>query len=236
MKPIINTFWFCSFRAGCVIVFSPKSAETESSLAARIAYATFLKEHPVFLPTLEKPESFSQSGALSANNKLESLTAHFLMHGATMPLKNMAKLVQNFAADTVITTDGGMMAKLDEAGKPGYFAHDDGITMLAPYKYNKKDMAQMLPGGDSALCGKRELIVDKFDALLNKLGGMEVSMKIESGQATHMSKAAMEAWLSAESQYRLREEQANEAKKSAKFAEQEFQKWRTGEANLIDFQ
>jgi hypothetical protein len=63
------------------------------------------------------------------------------MHGTTIPLKNMAKLVLNFAADTVIITDGGMMAKLDEAGKPGYIAHDDRITMLSPYKYNKKDMA-----------------------------------------------------------------------------------------------
>ena len=62
------------------------------------------------LPQVDKPESLSHSGSL-ANNKLETLIAHFLMQGAAVPSKNMAKLVQNFAADTVIA-HGGMMANL----------------------------------------------------------------------------------------------------------------------------
>lgn len=49
-------------------------------------------------------------------------------------------------------------------------------------------------------------------------------------QATHMSKAAMESWLNAESQYRLRVQQAKEAADGSKFAEQEYEKWRTGNA------
>ena len=37
-------------------------------------------------------------------------------------------------------------------------------------------------GGDTALCEKKGVILDKFDAILNRLGGMELSMKIENGQ------------------------------------------------------
>ena len=41
-------------------------------------------------------------------------------------------------------------------------------------------------GGDTALCEKRGVILDKFDAILNRLGGMELSVKIENGQVrTH---------------------------------------------------
>ena len=49
-------------------------------------------------------------------------------------------------------------------------------------------------------------------------------------QGTHMSKAAMKSWLNAESQYRLRVQQAKEAADGSKFAEQEYEKWRTGNA------
>ena len=37
-------------------------------------------------------------------------------------------------------------------------------------------------GGDTALCEKKGVILDKFDAILNRLGDMELSLKIENGQ------------------------------------------------------
>jgi len=104
--------------------------------------------------------------------------------------------------------------------------------MLAPVK--DKELSHMLTEqlrdgarGDDALCGKRQLIIDKFDALLKKLGGEELSLKIELGQVTKEWKDSMEAYLNAESQYRLRTEQAKEAEDGAKFAEEEYEKWRT---------
>ena len=75
-------------------------------------------------------------------------------------------------------------------------------------------------GGDASLCGKKDVIIEKFDALLKKLNAEELSLKIELDGATQEWKEAMESWLHAESQYRLREEQSVEASNGAAFAEE----------------
>lgn len=64
------------------------------------------------------------------------------------------------------------------------------------------------------------MIIEKFDALLKKLNGEELSIQIELGGATQEWKEAMEAWLHAESQFRLREEQSTEAANGAAFAQE----------------
>lgn len=67
---------------------------------------------------------------------------------------------------------------------------------------------QMLAPGDSRLCAKKDLILGKFDQLLRKLGGEELSLNISLGKMGEEWHAAMEGWLDAESTYRLRIEQA----------------------------
>merc|ERR1712216_709350 len=89
---------------------------------------------------------------------------------------------------------------------------------------------QMLSGtmlaGDSRLCDKKDVILEKFDQLLRKLGGEELSLNISLGKMSAEWHAAMGQWLDAESTYRLRIEQAKEAKEGGKFAEQEYEKYR----------
>jgi len=65
----------------------------------------------------------------------------------------------------------------------------------------------MLAPGDSRLCDKKDLILSKFDQLLRKLGGEELSLNISLGKMGEEWHAAMEGWLDAESTYRLRIEQ-----------------------------
>jgi len=66
---------------------------------------------------------------------------------------------------------------------------------------------QMLAPGDSRLCEKKDVILGKFDQLLRKLGGEELSLNISLGKMGEEWHAAMEGWLDAESTYRLRIEQ-----------------------------
>ena len=73
---------------------------------------------------------------------------------------------------------------------------------------------------------KKDLIIKKFDDLLKKLGGEELALNISLGKMSAQWKAAMEGWLDSESQYRLRIEQAKEAKAGSKFAEEEYEKYR----------
>merc|ERR1719352_1532389 len=81
----------------------------------------------------------------------------------------------------------------------------------------------MLAAGDSRLCDKKGVILEKFDQLLRKLGGEELSLNISLGKMSAEWHAAMGQWLDSESTYRLRIEQAKEG---SKFAEQEYEKYR----------
>merc|ERR1712216_902484 len=62
--------------------------------------------------------------------------------------------------------------------------------------------------------------------MLKKLGAEELALNISLGKMSAEWKAAMEGWLDSESTYRLRIEQAKEARQGAKFAEQEYEKYR----------
>ena len=84
----------------------------------------------------------------------------------------------------------------------------------------------MLGASDSKLCAKKDIIIQKFDDLLKKLGAEELALNISLGKMSAEWKAAMEGWLDSESTYRLRIEQAKEARQGAKFAEQEYEKYR----------
>ena len=65
--------------------------------------------------------------------------------------------------------------------------------------------------------------------MLRKLGGEELALNISLFKMSAQWKAAVEGWLNSESQYRLRIEQAKEAKQGSKFAEEEYEKYREAE-------
>ena len=50
-------------------------------------------------------------------------------------------------------------------------------------------------GGPSLLCQKKDLIIEKFDELLKKLGGEELSANITMGKVTAEWKEAMKVSL-----------------------------------------
>ena len=50
---------------------------------------------------------------------------------------------------------------------------------------------QMLAAGDSRLCDKKDVILEKFDQLLRKLGGEELSLNISLGKMSAEWHAAM---------------------------------------------
>merc|ERR1711990_1064196 len=77
----------------------------------------------------------------------------------------------------------------------------------------------------SVLCKKKDLIIEKFDELLKKLQGEELSANITMGKVTDEFKEAMTSWLDSESTYRLTVEKAKEATEGATFARNEYEKW-----------
>ena len=89
-----------------------------------------------------------------------------------------------------------------------------------------RSRVQLLKASDSKLCAKRDIILKKFDQLLKKLGGEELALNISLGKMSAEWHAAMAGWLDSESQYRLRIEQAKEAAQGAKFAEEQYEKYR----------
>ena len=68
---------------------------------------------------------------------------------------------------------------------------------------------QMLDEGEGQLCKKKDIIIEKFDQLLRKLGGEELSLNISLGRMGAEWHAAMAGWLDSESTYRLRIEQVD---------------------------
>jgi len=136
---------------------------------------------------------------------LNRLALHVLEHGDKMSVDHMAKLFQ-----------------LWEPSAPSWWNKN-----IAPARTEMlSDDTTMLAPGDSHLCQKKDLILSKFDQLLRKLGGEELSLNISLGKMGEEWHAAMEGWLDAESTYRLRIEQTKEAKEGGKFAEEEYEKYR----------
>jgi hypothetical protein len=77
------------------------------------------------------------------------------------------------------------------------------------------------------LCEKRQKIIELFDQLLKKLGGMELSMNITMGNVLKEWEEAMKSWLEIESNYRMTVEKVKDAREGSKFAEMEYEKWKT---------
>lgn len=75
------------------------------------------------------------------------------------------------------------------------------------------------------LCAKKDLIFDKFDKLLAKLGAESFDRNQTDAKAEMAADETLKAWLDAESAYRLQEEKKKEAEEGAKFARDRYEKW-----------
>jgi hypothetical protein len=80
-------------------------------------------------------------------------------------------------------------------------------------------------GGESKLCKKKQVLIDKFDELLAKLGVNVKNANATMALYTKEFQDAMTAWLDANAKYRLALDQASEASKGAAFATDEYEKW-----------
>jgi len=154
--------------------------------------------------------------AMTPSQTLDHLALMFLKHGATMSVKDMeAKLdAWHNNPSTLLDVD----------------QHVQGMRtqMLALGPKSKGDTFSTAlegEGGTSVLCKKKDLIIEKFDELLKKLQGEELSANITMGKVTDEFKEAMTSWLDSESTYRLTVEKAKEATEGATFARNEYEKW-----------
>jgi hypothetical protein len=150
----------------------------------------------------------------AAHRSLDELAMNMLKHAATMPESQMLDMLRAWRDQpgTVLST---LLPKPD-----GPNARTEMLVGTL------RSRVQMLGASDSKLCAKKDIIIQKFDDLLKKLGAEELALNISLGKMSAEWKAAMEGWLDSESTYRLRIEQAKEARQGAKFAEQEYEKYR----------
>jgi len=75
------------------------------------------------------------------------------------------------------------------------------------------------------LCAKKDLIFDKFDKLLAKLGAESFNRNQTDAAQEMAADTSMKAWLDAESNYRLQVQKQKEAEEGAKFARDRYEKW-----------
>ena len=71
----------------------------------------------------------------------------------------------------------------------------------------------------------KDLIFDKFDKLLAKLGAESFNRNQTDAKAEMAADETLKAWLDAESAYRLQLEKKKEAEEGAKFARDRYEKW-----------
>jgi len=154
----------------------------------------------------------------SPDQKLDHLALHLLEHGATMPLHEMESKLQAWhdspSTLVAIHPEGARVQMLSDD-----FSRGRGIGMAL--------------ADNSLLCKKKDIIIEKFDQLLKKLGGEELAANITMGKVTKEWKAALSTWMDAESTYRLTIEKAKEATEGASFARSEYEKWLTANKQAV---
>jgi len=92
--------------------------------------------------------------------------------------------------------------------------------------FNPSSIMTSLEGeSESGLCAKKELIFEKLNQLLKKLGHENVARNATDQAAYGAKEAALAAWLDGESSYRLEVEKEKEAKQGAEFARGAYEKW-----------
>eukprot|EP00960_Hanusia_phi_P071355 767531-Hanusia_phi.AAC.5 len=164
---------------------------------------------------LVSPSSFSSSASLLAivkpEKQLHALAMHLLRDGGSMSTARLGLYLKQWQQNPLI---------LDDSSKAR-------IQMLAPGNVLGATTLQDSTGSDSKLCAKKDVIIEKLDQLLRKLGGEELSLNITLGRVDSEWKAALDSWLEAESSYRLRIEQKNEATDGLKYVQGDYEKYMT---------
>merc|ERR1719263_1132920 len=166
------------------------------------------------------------------DRSLDELAMHMLKHAATMPEKDMWNLLKAWRnnPNTILSSldpSVKMGNKFDAQSELSEMMGDGPVGVRTQMLVgNLRSRVQLLKASDSKLCAKRDIILKKFDELLKKLGGEELALNISLGKMSAEWHAAMAGWLDSESQYRLRIEQAKEAAQGAKFAEEQYEKYR----------
>ncbi|EKX44423.1 hypothetical protein GUITHDRAFT_139678 [Guillardia theta CCMP2712] len=148
----------------------------------------------------------------SAKALVSSISMHLLKHGAKMSAAQVSQLIQSWQKNPIML----------EVAKSR-------TQMLAPAAPAHKSELE----GESSLCTKQDVIIQKLDQLLKKLGGEELSLNITLGKVQEEWKDALDSWLSAEANYRLRVEQKKEADEGMKYAQDQYEKYRTADKEAV---
>jgi len=150
--------------------------------------------------------------AVSPDQQLNQLATELMRNADSMSLEEMEKKLSDWRLDS--------STLLDEP------APDSRTEMLAGLHLPAH--LQSLDAPDPArLCAKKDVILSKFDQLLKKLGGEELSMNITNGKVNAQFKEALSAWLDKESEYRLTLQKSKDADDAAKYAEAQYEKYNT---------
>jgi len=139
---------------------------------------------------------------------MHSLAMDFLKHGQLMSVTQIQTQLDDFTKNPGAQLQFPARTMMLAGSSPSIVSTD----------------GQALVGG-SMLCQKKDIIIEKFDQLLKKLGGEELSANITMGRVSKEWSEAMKGWLDSESTYRLTVEKAKDAKKGSGFAQNEYEKW-----------
>lgn len=169
----------------------------------------------------------------SSDTALNLLALHFMNHGEDMPEAEMENVLTAWR-----NNPNTVLAAIDQTSKlislrEGLMQTPTSVPTLANFHGDHELSAmlqqQKLSGGDAALCGKKEIILHKFDSLLLKLTAQESSLKQQLTEVTEKWKEASEAWLDTVTVYRLRSQQFHEAEAGSKMALEELARLKTAQ-------
>jgi len=143
----------------------------------------------------------------------QQLALKLIKHAQTMSVKGLEGIITNWKNAQISDLDA------NKGAKNQMLAYSPAVTTSLQ--------------DESQLCAKKEIIFEKFNELLKKLGHENIARNSSDQAAYEAKEAALEAWLDGESAYRLEIEKAKEAKSGATFARSEYEKWK---ATTLDTQ
>lgn len=101
-------------------------------------------------------------------------------------------------------------------------SNDDQAMAKTQMLANVQGFNQLADAGK--LCPKKDIIIEKLDALLAKLRAQGVSLNESDIEAFRLKEEALGQWLDAESEYRLQTEKAKEATEGSDYAREQYEK------------
>lgn len=143
--------------------------------------------------------------SVSLAPKDSHLALELIRGASTQSLEALHKMVKNWQ-DKMIASD------------------DDDVSRGVMLSAVPRSITQALQASDK-LCAKKDLIFNKFDLLLKKLGAESFNRNQTDAAAEMAADASLKAWLDSESGYRLQVEKKKQAEEGAKFARDRYEKW-----------